>query len=91
MDPTQSWEQIVSQKRTARDQLLAPYLVDDLDSRGPRVENVDQRSRLENDPQVQEITDIDNIATLHQLLQKGQVTAEQVVLAYIKRLATLIS
>lgn len=54
------------------------------------MKNVDQRSRLENEPQVQEITDIDNIATLHQLLQKGEVTAEQVVLAYIKRLVSTI-
>lgn len=81
----QSWEQIVSQKRTARDQLLAPYLIDDIEHRGPRALNVDQRSRLEKDPQVQEITDIDNIVVLLQLLQKGELTAESVIKAYIKR------
>ncbi|CAI7583127.1 unnamed protein product [Penicillium pancosmium] len=81
----QSWEQIASQKRTARDQLLAPYLIDDIEHRGPRALNVDQRSRLEKDPQFQLITDIDNIVALLQLLQKGELTAESVIKAYIKR------
>jgi hypothetical protein len=81
----QSWEQIVSQKLAARDQLLAPYLVDDIEQRVPRVLQVDQRSCLEKDPQVQKITDLDNIVDLLQLLQKGDLTATEVVTAYIKR------
>ncbi|CAI7677907.1 unnamed protein product [Penicillium manginii] len=81
----QSWEQIVSQKLAARDQLLAPYLVGDIQQRVPRVLQVDQRSRLEKDPQVQKITDLDNIVDLLQLLQKGDLTATEVVTAYIKR------
>lgn len=80
----QSWEEIVSRKRTERDQLLVPYMVNDIESRLPRVEQVDQRSRLE-DPEIQKITDIDNIVVLSQLLQKGDLTAEQVIEAYIKR------
>lgn len=81
----QKWEQIVSQKRTARDQLLGPYLVDDIEQRVPRVFQVDQRSCLESEPHVQEITNIDNIVVLSQLLQKGKLTAESVISAYIKR------
>lgn len=81
----QPWEQIVAEKRSARDQLLAPYLVDDVESRVPRVSQVDKRSSLERDLEVQLITDIDNIVTLLQLLRQGDLTAEQVVKAYIKR------
>lgn len=80
----QSWEEIVSRKRTERDQLLVPYMVNDIESRLPRVEQVDQRSRLK-DPEIQKITDIDSIVVLSQLLQKGDLTAEQVIEAYIKR------
>ncbi|KAJ5099163.1 Amidase [Penicillium argentinense] len=78
------WEHIVTQKRLARDQLLAPYLVGDVERRVPQVAHVEDRSRLE-DPEAQKITDIDNVGDLLQLLQKGEVTAEQVVQAYIKR------
>lgn len=80
----QPWEQIVAQKRAARDKLLAPYLVDDVDQRQPRVHGVDGRSRLQ-DPEVQLITDIDGVEELSRSLQKGEFTAEQVIKAYIKR------
>lgn len=78
------WRQIVTQKRAARDKLLAPYLVDDIDQRQPRVHRVDERSRL-NDPEAQRITEVDGIEELSQSLQKGEFTAEQVTKAYIKR------
>jgi len=84
MGSTQSWEQIVALKRAVRDKLLAPYLVDDVDERQPRVHQVDNRSRLK-DPEEQRITDIDGVEDLYQALQKGEFTAEQVIQAYIKR------
>lgn len=79
----QPWEQIVSQKRAIRDKLLAPYLVD-IERRIPRVDHVDHRSRLENEPEVQLITDLD-LASLLKRLETGEFTAHQVILAYIKR------
>lgn len=77
------WEQIVSQKRAIRDKLLAPYLVD-LEHRVPRVDHVDHRTRLENDPDVQRITDLDLLGLLKRL-ETGEFTAQQVIQAYIKR------
>ncbi|KAJ5825485.1 hypothetical protein N7474_002623 [Penicillium riverlandense] len=79
------WKRIIAQKRQIRDQLLAPYLVDDVDSRLPRVDRVDERTRLDQEPKIQTITDIDNIAELLDRLKKGEFTAEGVVQAYIKR------
>lgn len=79
------WKRIIAQKRQIRDQLLAPYLVDDVDSRLPRVDRMDERSRLDQEPEIQTITDIDNIAVLLDRLRKGEFTAEVVVKAYIKR------
>lgn len=83
-DLRQPWEQTVAQKRTIRDRQLAPYLVDDLERRVPRVYRVDERSRLE-DPEAQRITDIDGVEDLVRALQKGKLTAEQVIKAYIQR------
>lgn len=83
-----SWEDIVSQKRSARDQRLMPYLVD-VDDRLPQVQHVDARSRLDQKPEVQEITDIDNIGELLQGLEQGKFGAEQVVKAYIRRYGDL--
>ena len=80
----QSWEQIVAQKRAARDNLLAPYLVEDVDQRPPRVHQVHERSRLK-DPEAQRITEIDSIKELSQCVLKGEFTAEQVTRAYIRR------
>lgn len=82
-DTRQSWEQIVSQKRQARDLLLAPYLVTDIETRAPRVLQVEERTAL--DQQTQSITDIDSVPVLLQCVEKGELAAEQVVLAYIKR------
>ncbi|GKZ16489.1 hypothetical protein AbraCBS73388_000064 [Aspergillus brasiliensis] len=78
------WEQVVAEKRSLRDRSLKPYLVSDLDQRGPRVDNVHDRSRLD-DPAAQEITDIDSISTLLEQLRSGRYTAEQVTRAYIQR------
>lgn len=80
----QSWERIVAQKRAARDELFAPYLVDDVDQRQPQVHRVDERSRLK-DPDMQRITDIDGVEELSRSIRKGEFTAEQVTKAYIKR------
>ncbi|KAJ5092272.1 hypothetical protein NUU61_007142 [Penicillium alfredii] len=85
MNAQQPWERIVAQKRSTRDQLLAPYLVDDIDQRVPRVHQVAERTRLEQDPIIQKITDIDNIAALLEHLEKGEFNAEQVTKAYIQR------
>jgi hypothetical protein len=79
----QPWEQIVSQKRAIRDKLLAPYFVD-IKHRVPRIDNVDHRSRLENEPEVQTITDLD-LASLLKRLEAREFTAHQVIQAYIKR------
>ncbi|KAL3479438.1 amino acid/polyamine transporter [Aspergillus californicus] len=73
----QSWEQTVSEKRGLRDQALKPYTVVDVDQRPARVHNVQSRSRLEDDPLIQEITDIDNIPALIEQIRKGSFTAEQ--------------
>ncbi|KAJ5675922.1 hypothetical protein N7462_008819 [Penicillium macrosclerotiorum] len=80
-----SWTQIVAQKRALRDQQLQPYLVDDLEQRGPQASRVSERSRIAEDPEVQKITDIDNIHDLLKSLETGIFTAEQVTRAYIKR------
>lgn len=85
MGGTQNWKDIVSQKRLVRDQLLTPYLVDDIDQRLPQVHNVEERSQIKTDPIIQEITDIDNVAELLGRFQKGEFGAEEVTLAYIKR------
>jgi amidase len=85
MGGTHNWIDIVSQKRRIRDQLLAPYLVDDIDQRLPQVHNVEERSQMETDPISQKITDIDNIAELLGRIEKGEFGAEEVTLAYIKR------
>ncbi|KAJ9301431.1 hypothetical protein DTO271G3_1566 [Paecilomyces variotii] len=85
MGSTESWQEIVAKKRSLRDQALKPYLVDDLDKRPPRIDDVAARSRIDSDPSIQQITDIDSVAELHQQLKKGQFTAEEVTLAYIKR------
>lgn len=84
-DAKQTWEQIVSQKRSARDKLLAPYLVDDVDNRLPQVHHVHDRTKLQQDPEGQSITDIDNISALQQAIQDGKYTAEKVIKSYIKR------
>lgn len=85
MGNTQTWEQTVSQKRLLRDQALNPYLIDDINQRPPRVQDVENRSRLDHDPIVQEITDVDSITILLDHLRQGKFTAEQVALAYIRR------
>lgn len=85
MGSIQQWEQTVSQKRALRDRALKPYLVSDLDQRPPRVHEVQVRSCIRDDPVVQEITDIDNIAALVEQLKTGKYSAEQVTLAYIRR------
>ncbi|OJJ43734.1 hypothetical protein ASPZODRAFT_154254 [Penicilliopsis zonata CBS 506.65] len=76
---------IASQKRQLRDAALQPYLVDDLDQRLPRVENVEERTRLPLDPRSQMITDIDSVTDLLQCLGNGEFTAEEVTTAYIRR------
>ncbi|PYH98901.1 amino acid/polyamine transporter [Aspergillus ellipticus CBS 707.79] len=85
MGSLQPWEQIVSKKRSLRDQLLTPYRVDDVDRRVSQIHSVHERTGLLDDPTIQDITDIDNIPELLERLQNGQYTAEQIILAYIKR------
>lgn len=85
MGSIQPWEQTASQKRALRDQAMRDYMVLDLDQRPPRVQDVHKRSALANDPVAQEITDIDSIPALLELLGSGKYTVENVVLAYIKR------
>jgi hypothetical protein len=80
---SQTWEEIVSQKRAIRDQLIAPYLAD-VAQRLPRVQNAEERTRLE-DPLFQTITDIDNVTSLLECMAKGEFQVEQVIKAYIQR------
>ncbi|KAB8227248.1 uncharacterized protein BDW43DRAFT_294581 [Aspergillus alliaceus] len=79
-----NWEQVVAEKRTLRDKSLTPYMVSNLDERGPRVDNVQERSCLD-DSLAQNITDIDSIPTLLEQLRAGKYTAEQATHAYIRR------
>ncbi|PLB49514.1 amino acid/polyamine transporter [Aspergillus steynii IBT 23096] len=81
----QSWAQTVSKKRSQRDQALKPYMTLNVDQRPPQVPRVQDRSCLWDDPLSQEITEIDNIASLLEQLRLTKFTAEQVVRAYIKR------
>ncbi|OAX84311.1 hypothetical protein ACJ72_01309 [Emergomyces africanus] len=84
MTTPKQWQEIVAKKRSLRDEALKPYIVDDLHLRPERVENVADRSRIE--PQAaQAITEIDSIEQLHESLSRGEFTAEDVTLAYIKR------
>ena len=84
------WEEIAISKRELRDKALAKYLAEDLDSRPERVDNVAERSRIS--PQsAQDITDIDSIELLKQRIAEGKLTAEDVTLAYIKRLVRSLS
>lgn len=85
MSLPQPWEQIVSRKLSARDSLLTPYLVSDAECRLPRVEQVEVRSQLDEEPEVQDITDIDHYGELFRKIQFEEITAEQVARAYIKR------
>ncbi|KAJ6145165.1 hypothetical protein N7470_009060 [Penicillium chermesinum] len=81
--PKTLWKTVVSQKREARDRLLAPYLVPDIEQRTPRALKVDERSRLDQ-AEWNEITDMDNLRMLLHMIQAG-LTAENVVQAYIRR------
>lgn len=85
MGSLQSWEQTVFEKQSQRDRALKPYMVSNVDQRPPRVHQVQDRSCLQDDPLAQEITEIDNIRSLVDCLGARKFTAEQVVLAYIKR------
>ncbi|KAL4898488.1 amidase signature domain-containing protein [Aspergillus ambiguus] len=85
MGSLQNWEQIVSQKRSLRDQALKPYLISDLELRPPQVHDVQKRSCVHDDPLVQEITDIDSVSTLLGYMKSGKYSAEQVTNAYIRR------
>lgn len=78
-----TWPEIVSKKRALREQALASYLVDDLDQRPPRVRDVFARSYIDED--VERITDIDNVGTVLNQLTRGELTAESVTRAYIRR------
>lgn len=78
-----TWSEIVSKKRALREQALASYLVDDLDQRPPRVRDVFARSYIDED--VERITDIDNVGTVLNQLTRGELTAESVTRAYIRR------
>lgn len=83
MGDTRQWEEIVSQKRQARDLLLAPYLATDVETRVPRVFQVEERTAL--DEQTGSITDIDSVPVLVGRMEKGDLAVEQVVRAYIRR------
>ncbi|KMP02148.1 hypothetical protein CIRG_09971 [Coccidioides immitis RMSCC 2394] len=78
------WQNIVARKREARNKALKPFLTDNLNHRGEWVVSVAERSQTGSE-KTQIITDISSIEVLHQQLEKGVFTAEDVVLAYIKR------
>lgn len=82
--PGGTWTEIVDRKRQIREAALQLYQIDDAHLRPERVDNVAERSRIE--PQsAQDITDIDSIELLHQGIKERKFTAEEVILAYIKR------
>lgn len=82
-DAQQSWVQIVPHKLRARDHLLAPYMDNEAHTRLPRVHHVEKRTSL--DQENEKITEIDNIVVLSQKIATGELIAEQVVKAYIRR------
>ncbi|OJD11294.1 hypothetical protein AJ78_07900 [Emergomyces pasteurianus Ep9510] len=84
MTKQKQWQEVVAAKRSLRDKALKPYLVDDIHLRPERVANVAERSRIEP-PAAQTITEIDSIERLHEGLSRGEFTAEDVTLAYMKR------
>ncbi|GAQ41146.1 hypothetical protein AtubIFM56815_009680 [Aspergillus tubingensis] len=85
MGSLQSWEQIVSRKRSLRNQLLKPYEANDIDRRLPQLLSVQERTCIHGDPAIQEITDIDSVPRLFECLKSGKYTAEQTTLAFIRR------
>ena len=85
MEDLKPWEKIVLEKRKLRDEALKPYLVNDLHARAERTKDVAERSRIEPEAH-QSITEIDSVEVLHRELAEGKFTAEDVTLAYIKRL-----
>ncbi|OGM41577.1 acetamidase [Aspergillus bombycis] len=87
MNHFQVWKQTASRKQYLRSEILKPYMVSDMDQRLPQVHNVQERSRIHSHPEVQEITDIDNIPVLVEQLRTGRFTAEAVILAYVRRAA----
>ncbi|KAJ5362307.1 hypothetical protein N7541_003151 [Penicillium brevicompactum] len=78
------WEDVVSQKWLVRDQLIAPYVTDNLLDRPPQLQAT-ERSQINSDPKVQEITDVDNVQVLLKQIEIGELKAEEVTRAYIKR------
>ncbi|KAE8156430.1 amidase signature domain-containing protein [Aspergillus tamarii] len=85
MNNSQTWKQIASRKQYLRNEMLKPYMVSDVDQRLPQVHNVQERSRIHSDPEIQEITDIDNISVLVNQYRTGKLTVEAVALAYVRR------
>ncbi|KAB8200935.1 Amidase [Aspergillus parasiticus SU-1] len=85
MNDPQTWKQTASQKHYLRNERLKPYMVSDVDQRPPQVHDVQERSRIHSDPEIQEITDIDNISVLVDQFRTGKFTVEAVTLAYIRR------
>ncbi|KAB8215831.1 amidase signature domain-containing protein [Aspergillus novoparasiticus] len=85
MNNSQTWKQTASQKHYLRNERLKPYMVSDVDQRLPQVHDVQERSRIHSDPEIQEITDIDNISVLVDQFRTGKFTVEAVTLAYIRR------
>ncbi|KAB8267666.1 amidase signature domain-containing protein [Aspergillus minisclerotigenes] len=85
MDNPQTWKQTASRKHSLRNERLKPYMVSDLDQRLPQVHDVQERSRIHSDPEIQEITDIDNISVLVDQFRTGKFTVEAVTLAYVRR------
>ncbi|KAH1612899.1 hypothetical protein KXX21_002286 [Aspergillus fumigatus] len=85
MGSVRTWEQTVTEKRSVRDRALEPYMTSDIEQRPPQIQNTHHRTCIHDDPTIQEITDIDSVPVLLERLKRGQYTAEQVSLAYIKR------
>ncbi|EEH41340.1 acetamidase [Paracoccidioides lutzii Pb01] len=84
MSVLEPWQKIVAEKRSLREQALQPYVVDDIHLRPERVARVADRSRIEP-REAQSITEIDSVEQLHDRLCRGELTATDVTLAYIKR------
>lgn len=82
------WQEVVAEKRALRDAALEPYINSKLGnlSSNSATTNILEKSQIQ--PQAaQDITDVNDIHELHTLLAKGDITAEDVVLAYFKRWA----
>ena len=73
--PAKSWEEIVARKRAIRDAEIRKYLPSKWENGQPPWPNKEERA----------ITDIAELGQLQEKIRSGELTAEAVIKAYIRR------